>query len=151
MSRSHRSGRPNLDIRPSALGVARRQSRTGGADAGGCEIRRTSHRGGLRYACSEIDFDSYLKEAGSGGAHNPPERRTADVPADRCGSIKLRMVGYIKGLHPELHRFRLGVVEALQKGKVGIGDAGAVEKAPCRRAHLAERGKAEQQSVKGGS
>ena len=99
---------------------------------------------------SKIEFDGHLQEARIGGAHNPPEGRAADVPAHGGGAIKLRMVGHIKRLHAELQRFRLGEVEGLQKGKVGIGDAGAVEKAPRRRAHLAERGKAEQRRVKGG-
>jgi len=94
---------------------------------------QTQTRHLLDQTYSEIEFDSSLKEARGGRAHDPPEGRAANVPADGCGPIKLRMVGNIKGLHPELNPFRLGEVKAFQKGKVGIGDAGAVEKAPWRR------------------
>ncbi len=71
-------------------------------------IRRITHltsfpsAPSLAETYSKIEFDSYLKEAGIGGAHDPPKRKAADVPTDGGGSVKLRMVGEIKCLHPEL-------------------------------------------------
>jgi len=92
-------------IRPSGEGRRSRHPRTPFRDNDAPRVPRKGwfpSASPLAETYSKVEFDSDLKEAGIGGAHNPAKRRAAEVPADGRGPIKLRMVDYIKRLYPEL-------------------------------------------------
>jgi hypothetical protein len=80
----------------------------------------------------ELEFHGELYQSGRGGADHASEVRIVDLPIDRGGTIKLRMIKRVESLDPDIKRLGLSKMDSLAYLDVKVLDARPVKRSSCR-------------------
>src|ERR1035441_5695009 len=96
----------------------------------GCGAGDPAEIRAFRYESSKCELQACLHQPGSRGANDLAERCAADIAVNGLRSKELGVVENIEGFQPELHGFRFGKAQVLDKRHIEVLHPGAMEITP---------------------